>query len=252
MQHSTVAKPNFNIIKMKNWLLSYRWHIIAWTIFILYEYLFVVLILQVCSPILTNIIHYAINICLFYIHSNLLLARNLEHKKPAHLKLIVLIIFELISYTFIAYLADEIRIRIPLNAIPKSIMINWRFISSTLWRGIYFMLFATTYYFLKRYMAQKQRTAKLEREAIEKKLKQKETDIELANAKNAYLKAQINPHFLLNTLTYISNNTHKTDPREAEAVWYLSKLMRYAMECEHGPEIMPLEKRSGRLKTLCN
>ncbi|TCD26559.1 hypothetical protein EZ456_13295 [Pedobacter psychrodurus] len=64
------------------------------------------------------------------------------------------------------------------------------------------------------------------------------------------LDSNFNPHFLFNTLTYIYNSTHKSEPRAAEAVRYLSKLMRYALECEHGPEIMPLEAEIRQVENL--
>lgn len=90
----------------------------------------------------------------------------------------------------------------------------------------------------------------MEKEAIKKELEEKQVAIELADAKNSYLKAQINPHFLFNTLTYIYNSTHKSEPRAAEAVRYLSKLMRYALECEHGPDIMNLEAEILQVENL--
>lgn len=235
---------------MKIWLKNYQWHIIAWTVFILYEVLSISLILGVNGKLLGYIVYYMINISLFYIHSDLVLTKPLAHKKPRYLNLALLIILEICTYVVLSYLADRI------TSIPEKLPplgegeINWKFIFGTLWRGIYFILFATAHYFLKRYMQQKQRTAELEKDAIKKELREKQNTIELANAKNAYLKAQINPHFLFNTLTYIYNSTHKSEPRAAEAVRYLSKLMRYALECEHGPEVMSIDAEIQQVENL--
>jgi len=150
----------------------------------------------------------------------------------------------------VAYLADQVLSRSKWPFVSDLQAIDLKFVYSTLWRGIYFILFATAYYFIERYIQQKQRTAALEKDAIKKQLKQKEIAIELADAKNSYLKAQINPHFLFNTLTYIYNSTHKTEARAAEAVRHLSKLMRHALECEHGPELMPLEEEIQQVENL--
>ncbi|WP_343522150.1 sensor histidine kinase [Pedobacter sp.] len=235
---------------MKNWLKNYRWHIIAWATFILYEYILVSLILKINASLLNYCIHYLINITLFYIHAELVLGKSLKSQNPAYLSIIILTILEVCLYTVIAYLTDRSLSREIIVPIDKLTVTDWKFMSSTLWRGIYFLLFSTAYYFIKSYFHQKHRTTKLEKEAIEEMLKQKQITLELANAKNAYLKAQINPHFLFNTLTYIYNSTHKSEPRAAEAVRYLSKLMRYALECEHGPEIMPLEAEIHQVENL--
>ncbi|WP_412465415.1 sensor histidine kinase [Pedobacter sp. KLB.chiD] len=233
---------------MENWLRNYRWHIIAWATFILYEYILVSLILKINATILSYCIHYIINITLFYIHAEWVLGKRLKAQKPAYLSIIVLTIVEILTYTLIAYFTDRSLSKSAIVPINK--LTDWKFMSSTLWRGIYFMLFSTAYYFIKSYIHQKNRTTELEKKAIEEILKQKQITLELANAKNAYLKAQINPHFLFNTLTYIYNSTHKSEPRAAEAVRYLSKLMRYALECEHGPEIMPLEAEIRQVENL--
>ncbi|MFD2287919.1 sensor histidine kinase [Pedobacter petrophilus] len=235
---------------MKNWLKNYQWHIISWFIFILYEYFLVVLILNIKGPLLVYCMHYVINISLFYIHSDLILKKTLAGSKPRYFKLTALIVIEIFIFSIIAYLADQLTLTstAPINL--KNVTIDWKFIFGALWRGIYFILFGTAYYFVKRYIQQKQLTAALEKEAIKKELEEKQIAIELADAKNSYLKAQINPHFLFNTLTYIYNSTHKSEPRAAEAVRYLSKLMRYALECEHGPNIMNLEAEILQVENL--
>lgn len=235
---------------MKNWLKNYRWHIIAWAIFILYEYVLVSFILKRNAPILTYCIHYIINITFFYIHAELVLARGLKSQKPAYLGIIIFTVLEVCMYTLVAYLADSSLSKTITHPFSKMMVTDWKFMSSTVWRGIYFLLFSTAYYFIKSYIHQKHRTAELEKEAIAEMLKQKQITLELANAKNAYLKAQISPHFMFNTLTYIYNSTHKSERRAAEAVRYLSKLMRYALECEHGPEIMPLEAEIRQVENL--
>ncbi|GGH01633.1 sensor histidine kinase [Pedobacter zeae] len=235
---------------MKNWLKNYRWHIIAWATFILYEHIIISLVLDVNAHILKYLIHYIINITLFYVHAELVLGKGLKPKKPAYLRIIILTIVEIFLHTVTAYLADRSLSKTIILSIGKLTVIDWKYMFITAWRGIYFLLFSTAYYFIKSYIHQKQRTVELEKEAIEEMLKQKQITLELANAKNAYLKAQINPHFLFNTLTYIYNSTHKSEPRAAEAVRYLSKLMRYALECEHGPEIMPLEAEIRQVENL--
>jgi len=235
---------------MKNWLKNYRWHIFAWFIFILYEYLLVATILKIRAPTFNYFAHYIINISLFYVHAELVLKKILKRENGAYFRIAILILVEICFYTAIAFFADRFLSKFKWLSITDLAVTDWKFVFSILWRGIFFMLFATAYYFLQQFMEQKQRTAELEKDTIKKQLKQKEIAIELATAKNAYLKAQINPHFLFNTLTYIYNSTHKTEPKAAEAVRYLSKLTRYALECEHGPEIIDLEEEISQVENL--
>jgi sensor histidine kinase YesM len=64
---------------------------------------------------------------------------------------------------------------------------------------------------------------------------------EKLNAELSYLKAQVNPHFLFNTLNVIYTLATLKSEQTAEAVMKLSKLMRYVILDAHTPYV-PLEK----------
>jgi len=71
-----------------------------------------------------------------------------------------------------------------------------------------------------------------------KKVEQEKTNVELL-----YLKAQINPHFLFNTLnTIYSMAIKKSDADTANAVVMLSDMMRFVITETHN-EFVPLEKK---------
>ncbi|MES2515400.1 MAG: sensor histidine kinase [Bacteroidota bacterium] len=57
----------------------------------------------------------------------------------------------------------------------------------------------------------------------------KQTETEKANAELSYLKAQINPHFLFNTLNSIYSLAIQKNDRTADAVVKLSDMMRYVL-----------------------
>jgi LytS/YehU family sensor histidine kinase len=57
----------------------------------------------------------------------------------------------------------------------------------------------------------------------------KQAEKEKANAELSYLKAQINPHFLFNTLNTIYSLVIKKSPDTADAVLKLSGMMRYVL-----------------------
>ncbi len=67
---------------------------------------------------------------------------------------------------------------------------------------------------------------------------------EKLNAELSYLKAQVNPHFLFNTLNVIYTLATLKSEQTAEAVMKLSKLMRYVILDAHTPFVL-LEKELG-------
>lgn len=69
----------------------------------------------------------------------------------------------------------------------------------------------------------------------------KETEKEKLSAQLSYLKTQINPHFLFNTLNSIYSVTIGKAPKGAEMVNQLSEMMRYTLK-ETQMDFVPLEK----------
>lgn len=69
----------------------------------------------------------------------------------------------------------------------------------------------------------------------------KKTEIEKANAELSYLKAQINPHFLFNTLNSIYALAIQKNEKTADAVVKLSDMMRYVLN-DSNTNFVSLEK----------
>ncbi len=69
----------------------------------------------------------------------------------------------------------------------------------------------------------------------------KQTEKEKLSAQLSYLKTQINPHFLFNTLNSIYSVTIGKAPKGAEMVNQLSEMMRYTLK-ETQLDFVPLEK----------
>lgn len=60
----------------------------------------------------------------------------------------------------------------------------------------------------------------------EEKLTKEKENVQL---ENAHLRAQINPHFLFNTLGFLYNQANKADPELAEGIMALTSIMRSAI-----------------------
>lgn len=72
---------------------------------------------------------------------------------------------------------------------------------------------------------------------------------EKLNAELSYLKAQVNPHFLFNTLNIIYTLATTRSDQTAEAVMKLSKLMRYVIIDVQEP-FVPVEKEIGYIENF--
>jgi LytS/YehU family sensor histidine kinase len=72
---------------------------------------------------------------------------------------------------------------------------------------------------------------------------------EKLNAELSYLKAQVNPHFLFNTLNIIYTLAAMKSDQTAEAVMKLSKLMRYVIIDVQAP-FVPIEKEIGYIENF--
>lgn len=225
---------------MLNLLNKYKIHFYAWVIFILYESLAIGFAVGKFSKLSTYIIFYSLNIGLFYLHANLTLPYALKRGKQWIWRMPFFIFIELIIYLLSVYLADYFLFLYTSTLHDKVISVNMNRILGGIWRGIYFIAFSSAYYFFKTYLKERKINEILEKHALEAIIKEKEMAIELSQAKNAFLRAQINPHFFFNTLNFIYSNTRKSEPVAAKAIVLLSKIMRYAIENEHSQVLIKL------------
>lgn len=74
-------------------------------------------------------------------------------------------------------------------------------------------------------------------EYLKKEELQKETETEKLNSELAFLKSQINPHFLFNTLNNLFSLAHSRSDKTANAIMKLSELMRYMLEDTTGKKV---------------
>lgn len=148
---------------------------------------------------------------LIYFYSLLFISilPNLPKKK---LKAVIMCIVILSSLILIKYLIDSILD--PFNAFLKLSLPTY--ITHELWRFSTITFYAYAYWI---YIGSMQEQ-KLRR-ATEAKLLKSEID---------FLKAQINPHFLFNTLNFIYNDVSNVSTRSGEAIMSLTKMMRYSVE----------------------
>lgn len=188
-----------------------------------------------------DMIHYLLLIGFFYLNYYFLVTRFYLEKKYWIYALTVVACFFLIAYVPSLLIDDMPRHMpppdfmrttdhpAPVNDMRKGPPTNWFF-----WSRInhnFFLFFAVFFFSLLLRIASQWR----------------QTQKEKSDAELSYLKAQINPHFLFNTLNSIYSLAITKSDNTAPAVAKLSGMMRYVIS-DTANEFVPLEKEIAYIK----
>jgi len=217
-------------VKMRSFVLKNRAHFIAWFLFIFYELTIVGTTYRELGKFGDYFIHYAYNIAFFYFHAYLTLPYVSNSKGPKYLIFMITIVTEIFLYIIVIFVIDNLSAEFQEFTGIGHVSFDRSFIFKSSWRALYFIGFSTGYYFLITFLKERERTIALEKQRLHQIIERQKMEQELGNAQNAYLRAQINPHFLFNTLNFIYNKSRKSAPIAADAILTLSAMMRYAVE----------------------
>ncbi|QNN44745.1 sensor histidine kinase [Pedobacter roseus] len=226
-----IDRLNWKNNLIQNWVSEYKIHIISWTCFIFWETVLVGLFFGVFGKFGNYAVHYVINIAFFYIHANLLRIGTQPYRN-AYWKVPLFIILEIAVYMSFVYQFDNFLAHYT-NLLTGVQLPFLKRIINLAWRASFFMLFSTGYFFLKRYLSEKAEKERIEKQRFQMLLDKERTDKELLMSKNAFLKAQINPHLLFNTFEFIHQKIRQHSPEDAQVMVYLSDMMRFAATTEH-------------------
>lgn len=103
---------------------------------------------------------------------------------------------------------------------------------------------------MKTYSKERIKTARLERLRLNEIISRHKAEQELTKAQNAFLKAQINPHFLFNTLDFIYHHIVSVSPVAADAVVTLAEMMRFAIDADKMGEYIRLGDEIDQVNNL--
>lgn len=229
---------------VKHYLPTIGLHALCWSLYISYEVLFDVIFPDEWQNQTNYTYFYVFYITFFYLHAHWALPKALKNKRHILWRLPLLFFLE-----FVFVLASLITIGMIEGGIElvtnseEPIVFDIEGLEYFVIPIIPYLLYSTGYYFLRRYIREQQRTREAERLHFGQVIANKELENSLLQAKQDYLRAQVNPHLLYNTLSFV-NHAAKHDPEQAEeAILMLSDLMRYALE--YSPELngmVPLHK----------
>lgn len=233
--------------KITNWYLRYKIHLLVWFVYMTYEALSVGVFFGDFKSPIVYLSHYAIVFVLFYVHSDFVLPNGLKNKRNP-LLIVSLILLEVSLYMLCQYIVS---LTLVFAAISETqVSLNSNFIIRNLYRGLLFLGFSTGYYFLKTYLAEHRKTEELEQERLKNIIEQQKIEQELVVAQNAFLKAQINPHFLFNTLDFVYHKVNVHSQVAGEVIEKLAEMMRFAIDSEHMGSTIHLLKEIEQVENL--
>ncbi|SDH70168.1 Histidine kinase [Pedobacter terrae] len=230
---------------------EYKLHIFLWLIFITYESVVAGIFSGEFGPIENYVVHYTLNISLFYINYFFIITIS-DDKTPNIWLLLIVISTEILLY--IPLLAFLNQLFTSYNKpTPSSILgINYKFIVGAIYRSVFFIMVSTGYAFLIRFYNERRRLQQMEIAHLKEVIERRNIEKNLVAAKNAFIRAQLNPHLLFNVLNFIHNRVRKIDHIAGDLVISLVDVMRYAINTEYNEGVVSLKEEIEYLETLLN
>jgi LytS/YehU family sensor histidine kinase len=135
----------------------------------------------------------------------------------------------------------------------------WQSFTIGIWWWYMFSLFSFAYYTFKNSIVTERKSRVKEAQQFNiqnENLQLKSDNLQLQNEKLTaeynYLKTQINPHFLYNTLNYFYAETMSQSPRAAKGIALLSRIMRYSLKPTDADGKMLLADEIANLENYLN
>ncbi|TCD27287.1 hypothetical protein EZ456_08785 [Pedobacter psychrodurus] len=242
-----------NFLHIKKFYEKYKFHLLVWSLYIVYEVFILGLTTRSFREPGAYVLVYIVNISTFYTYGFLLKKMIKTGSNPIKILkitvLIVVIIFAYVVFTFLLIILFE---KIGLIEANPSRSFDREFILPCIYRSILFVGYSTGYvYIIKSFQDQKKVEA-LERQNLVTQIEKQALENDLVQSQNNYLRSQINPHFLFNTLNFIYNDARKKAPMAADAIMNLAEMMRYALKRPEASEMVPLSEEIEQIEHLIN
>lgn len=213
------------------WLKNKRTHLISWSIFMAYEIIVIGLSSGIFGHPITYAAHYALSIMLFYVHALKALPWAKTQARFSVWRLFFIVSVEIVVSLIASHLVNIWLYKTGI-AHKGPVIITVPYVMRELYRCLYFIGFGTGYYYIRTYINEKKRSAELEKQRLQEIINRRVAEEEAIRSQNAFLVAQINPHFLFNTLDYLYHSLLPLDNKLADAVISLSGMMRFAIDAD--------------------
>ncbi|HWV72259.1 MAG TPA: histidine kinase [Pseudosphingobacterium sp.] len=211
---------------------KYGAHVALISLFVIYE----ISILGLLYPkenLLLQLPYYIPAIGLFYIHSLLVMRcwrENIFHR----ITVVMMTFIEILIYVLVIHFISAIIYKMPFESKEIS---GFQTTIKAIWKAILILGISCGYWVARRniYNAQLVKELQLQQAIIERKQVESE---------NAYLRAQINPHFIKNTINYVYGLVENTSKDAGSALLLLAEFIDYSYgESEREiSELVPIEE----------
>jgi two-component system LytT family sensor kinase len=201
-------------------------HILFWVLYAGYEVLLNFSISGRTGSLFDYIVYYLLNIFLFYVQGYNVI-KNTSSGKSNYILIVVYTVLEILLYLGIKYLLIQILIRTDVYKVANMEHVAI-FIRNSVWRAVLFIILGTGYGYGKTTIASAKRINELDKQRFLAQINRQLLEKNLLSSENAFLKAQINQHFLFNMLSFIHSNVLKYSDKIGDLIISLSDLMRYA------------------------
>lgn len=227
-------------------------HVFLWIIYIIYESVIVGLIVGRFSGIENYLIHYSINISVFYLHVLILDKLHIRNTFKDFVIIVPIVILEMSIYVlFIAIMNHTFTIYNQANEY-NILGIDYTFVLKAFYRCLFFIIVGSGYWALKKYLHERKVNDELQRDKLYDIIEKEKVSKALISAENAFLRSQVNPHFLFNTLSFVHRRISELDLDSGEVILSLSKMMRYALDMEQDVDFSRLEEEIEQVENLIN
>jgi two-component system, LytTR family, sensor kinase len=182
--------------------------------------------------------HLLVNLCLFYFTAHYLLEYASSFATaPQRLGLgIILLALEFSAFLLLKYLLAQAYIYFEVRTTNPYVGFN-NFLRDTFWRFITVNGLSFTYWFFMASSKKQRQVALLEQARLKDLADQEIAKREFVTVENAFLKSQINSHFLFNTLSYLHSAVLHTNKDAGETILRLSDIMRYSLSTPSGGKV---------------
>ena len=242
-----------NFSQLKALYQKYNFHILVWSIYIVYEVFILGLISDYFREPGIYFIVYSSNISSFYLYAFLFnKSLNSESKAFKILRALSIVLLIILLYVILSCVLFILFAKGHIITSDEKRVINTGFILSCIYRSLLYIGFATGYVYINRSFKNQKKVEALERQSLVMQIEKQGLENDLIQSQNNFLRSQINPHFLFNTLNFIYNDARKKAPMAADAIMNLAEMMRYALKRPEAAEMVPLSEEVEQIQHLIN
>lgn len=242
-ENETVTNHNFFFRHRKSIIL----HLSVWILYFLYEN-GIVLILNMDQISMQSIIYFfLLNALIFYINTYGIIPYLFTRKK--HLIVVPCTLLLLAFYILVNYQLTNFIHQHHISTIYTTHPFK-DFIILRIFRFIYFITLSYAFWFSVNKVKTERQLRESEAEHSRELQRANSMEKEMISTQLNYLRYQINPHFLFNTLSFIYTQVLKHSEEAAQSVLLLSNIMNYALHHQADDGKIEIEYEIQHIKNL--